>query len=51
MKVPVEAKLFPGEGRGPVGGRALVGVARCNFDLRDWAPAFAGEVRMVKVTA
>jgi len=35
--------LLPGEGRGPVGSGYLAGVARNIIDLRNWAPAFAGE--------
>jgi hypothetical protein len=39
----IEGPLFPGEGRGPVGGRLCSGVALRYIHLSNWAPAFAGE--------
>ncbi|WP_156363683.1 hypothetical protein [Sphingomonas sp. Leaf357] len=40
---------FPGEGRGPVAEQKIAGAALHYFDLRDWAPAFAGEAISVAV--
>jgi len=41
----IETPLFPGEGRGPAGGRLGSGVALRYIHLSNWAPAFAGERR------
>lgn len=39
----IEASLFPGEGRGPVGGQCGTSGALRYLHLSNWAPAFAGE--------